>query len=224
MALGRGCEAMRRDRELVRFIGRHGAVSMDHVMAAMGVGRTAAYRRVAACIERGLLDRLDLLRGEPSLLRATRYGLRYAGLGLPVAAVSPGSVDHWLRCASTSLQLAQEFGAEHVLTERELRLLERIEGRAIASAKVGELASGGPRLHRPDLAVMSEAGPIAVEVELTPKGATRLEGLIRAWRRASWVAEVRYLCEPGPTMRGVERAVQRTRAEGRVQIAEAVSR
>lgn len=120
-----------------------------------------------------------------------------------------------------SLVLCEEFGVEHVLTERELRLLERIEGRPIASAKVGELAGGGPRLHRPDLAVMSEAGPIAVEVELTPKGASRLEGLVRAWRRASWVVEVRYLCEPGATTRGVERAVQRTQAEGRVQIGEA---
>jgi hypothetical protein len=34
-----------------------------------------------ACIERGLLERLDLLTDEPSLLRATRDGLRYAGLG-----------------------------------------------------------------------------------------------------------------------------------------------
>ncbi len=118
-------------------------------MAAMGVGRTASYRRVAACIERGLLDRLDLLRGEPSLLRATRDGLRYAGLGLPVAAVSPGSVDHWLRCASTSLRLSREFAPERILTERELRLVEQIEARPIASAQVGEMPDGRPRLHRP---------------------------------------------------------------------------
>lgn len=213
-----------RDRELVRFVGRHGAVSMDHVMAALGVGRTAAYRRVAACIERGLLERLDLLRDEPSLLRATRGGLRYAGLGLGVAVISPGSVDHWLRCASTSLLLCEEFGGERVLTERELRLLERIEGRAIASAKVGELPGGGPRLHRPDLVIVTDERPISVEVELTPKGASRLEGLIRAWRRANWVDEVRYLCEPGATMRGVERAVRKVRAEDRVRIGEVVSR
>jgi hypothetical protein len=224
MAVGPRGGSMTRDRELVRFVGRHGAVAMDHVMATMCVGRTAAYRRVAACMERGLLDRLDLLRGEPSLLRATRGGLRYAGLGLPVAAVSPGSVDHWLRCASTSLLLAQEFGAERILTERELRLLERIEGQPIASAKVGELAGGEPRLHRPDLAILTDERPIAVEVELTPKGAGRLDQLIRAWRRASWVGEVRYLCEPGATRRGVERAVQKVRAEGRVRIGEVVSR
>jgi hypothetical protein len=96
-------------------------------MATMGVGRTAAYRRVGACVERGLLGRLGLLRGKPSLLRATRAGLRYAGLGLGVAVISPGSVEHWLRCASTSLLLAEEFGADRILTERELRLLERTE-------------------------------------------------------------------------------------------------
>ena len=217
-------EGLMRDRELVRFVGRHGAVAIEHVMAAMGVGRTAAYRRVAACVERGLLERLDLLRAEPSLLRATREGLRYAGLGMSVAVVSPGSVGHWLRCASTALLLGEEFGPERILTERELRLHERIEGRPIASAKVGELPGGAPRLHRPDLAVLTDERPIAVEVELTPKAPHRLEQLIRAWRRASWIAEVRYLCAPGATRRAVERAVEKTRAEGRVRIEEVVSR
>lgn len=216
--------AAARDRELVRLIGRFGAVAIQHVARATGVGRTAAYRRVAACIERGLLERLDLLRDEPSLLRATREGLRYAGLGLPVAVISPGSVDHWLRCATTALLLGERFGHDRVLTERELRTAERIEGLPIASAKVGELPGGGPRLHRPDLVLLGGERPIAVEVELTPKSPRRLEQLIRAWRRASWVAEARYLCEPGQTRRAVERAVQITRAEGRIRIEEVVPR
>jgi len=193
-------------------------------MAALGVGRTAAYRRVAACIEGGLLERLDLLRAEPSLLRASRAGLRYAGLGLAPAVVSPGSVDHWLRCATTALKLGEEFGAECVLSERALWLAERIEEQPIVSAQVGELPSGGPRLHRPDLAILTEERPIAVEVELTPKAPRRLEGLIRSWRRAGWVEEVRYYCEPGPTRRAVERAVQKTHAEERIRILEVVSR
>jgi hypothetical protein len=206
-----------RDRELVRFIGRHGVVAMPHVMAELGVGRTAAYRRVAACIERGPLERLDLLRDEPSLLRATRAGLRYAGLGLRVAVVSPGSVDHWLRCASMAQLLAWEFGAGCILTEHELALAEQIEGRPIASARTGERPDGGPCLHRPDLAALSEDRVIAVEVELTPKAPRRLEGLVRAWRRASWVAEVRYYCAPGATWRAVERAIRNTRAGDRVR-------
>lgn len=213
-----------RDRELLRYVGRHGAVSIEHVMAALGVGRTAAYRRVQACAKRGLLERLPLLRAEPTLLVATRDGLRYAGLGLPVAVVSPGSVEHWLRCASVALALGEEHGHERVLTERELRVAERIEGKPIASAKLGELPSGHPRLHRPDLAVLDGERPIAIEVELTPKSPRRLEQILRAWRRASWVAEVRYLCPPGAPWRAVERAIAKTRAEGRVRIEEAPPR
>jgi hypothetical protein len=135
-----------RDRELVRFVGHHGVVAMRHVMAELGVGRTAAYRRVAACVERGLLERLELLRSEPGLLRATRDGLRYAGLGLPVAVITPGAVDHRLRCASTAQLLGRHFGQGLILTERELVLAEQIEGRPIASAKVGKLPNGAPAL------------------------------------------------------------------------------
>jgi hypothetical protein len=221
---GRVSRGASRDRELLRFVGVHGAVAIDHVMAALGVGRTAAYRRVAVCIEGRLLERVDLLRGEPSLLRATRAGLRYAGLGLGPAVVSPGSVDHWLRCATTALELGEEFGAARIISERELAFAERIEGRPIASAQVGELPSRAPRLHWPDLAIITEERPIAVEVELTPKAPRRLEALIRSWRRASWVEEVRYYCEPGQARRAVERAVEKTRAQDRVRILEVASR
>jgi hypothetical protein len=210
-----------RDQELVRLIGRQGAVAIEHVMAALAIGRTMAYRRVAACVERGLLERLDLVRAEPTLLRTTRAGLRYAGLGLELAQVSPGSVNHWLTCASTALRLGEEAGLERVVSARELRLFERIEGRPIASARTGEHPSGSPHLHLPDLAILVGDRPIAIEVELTPKSPERLLGLIRAWRRARWVSEVRYYCAPGATRRAVEVAVRRARAGERVRILEA---
>lgn len=212
------------DYELIRFVGRYGAVAITHAMAVLGVRRSMAYRRVAACVERGLMERLDLVRGEPTLLRATRAGLRYASLGLEPANVSPGSINHWLTCASTVLLLAKEAGLERVLSDRELRLLERIDGKPVASAKVGEHPSGEPALHRPDLAILGEERRVAVEVELTPKSPGRLERIIRAWRRASWVDEIRYYCAPGVARRSVERAVTRCRAEERVQILEAVGR
>ena len=212
-------ERTTRDRELIRYVGRHGAVSIEHAMAALGVGRTATYRRVAACIERGLLERLELLRFEPALLRATREGLRYAGLALPVAVVSPGSVEHWLRCATVTRLLASEFGEERLLSERELRAAERIEERPLASARLGERA-----LHRPDLALLGEERVVAVEVELTPKAPRRLEQIVRAWRRASWVTEVRYYCAPGATRRAVQRAIAKTHAEEKVRVLEAPPR
>jgi len=217
---GRGRD---RDLELLRYVGRHGVVRIAHVMAAMDAGRTVTYDRVASCVEAGLLERLELVRSEPGLLRATRDGLRYAGLGLPVAVVSPGAVDHWLRCASTAQQLANH-GHERVLTEREIVLAEQIAERPIASAKVGKLPNGKTRLHRPDLAIFGEAGTIAIEVELTPKSPRRLEGIIRAWRRASWVSEVHYPCAPGQTRRAVERAVRNVRAGNKILVGKVVAR
>ncbi|MGB7587817.1 MAG: hypothetical protein WBM00_03835 [Solirubrobacterales bacterium] len=216
--------ARSRDQGLVRYVGRHGVVTIAHVMKAMGVGRTAAYRRVAACIEAGLLERLEVLRSEPNLLRATPEGLRYAGLPFPVAVISPGAVDHWLRCASTALTVEKRLGSECVLSERELVFAELAEERPIASAEVGALPNGKPRLHRPDLAILTEKGVMAVEVELTPKSPRRLEGLIMAWTYATWVGRVQYLCEPGQTRRAVERAVANVGANRRVGIDEVVAR
>jgi hypothetical protein len=216
-----------RDWELARFVGRHGLVAMRHVEVELGVGRTAAYRRVASCVEAGLLERLELIRSEPGTLRATRDGLRYAGLGLSPAVVSPGAVDHYLRCVTTAQKAGQQFGQDRVLTEREIVFAEQIEGRPLASATVGENPDGSRRLHRPDIAVLSDGGTIAIEVELTPKAPQRLQGLIRYWRRAiadGTVAEVRYQCEPGQTRRAVERAVERVRAQDCIAIGEAVSR
>lgn len=215
-----------RDRQLVCFVGRHGLVAMRHVMDALGVGRTAAYRRVAACEERGLIERLEILRSEAGLLRATRDGLRYAGLGVPRAKVSPGTVNHMLRCTTVGRQLEAQHGPDRVLTERELRFAEQVEGKKIASAEVGEYR-GGPRLHRPDLVVVAEIGTIAVEVELTPKSPARLQSILRGWKwevMAKKVAEVRYLCAPGEARRAVERAVAKINAENHIVIAEAPSR
>jgi len=210
-----------RDQELVRFVGRYGLVAMRHVMDALGVGQTAAYRRVGKCIDAGLLERLPLLRSETGLLRATRDGLRYAGLGLPVASVSIGGVEHLLRCATVGLEAEQRHGADRVLTEREFRLAEQIEGRRIASAKVK--GDGRRQLHRADLAILAEEGAIAVEVELTPKAPRRLQQLVRAWAYATLdkePAEVRYLCAPGQTRRAVERAVEKVRIAERIVVGE----
>lgn len=216
-----------RDRELVRYVGRHGLVRIAHVMTAMEAGRTVTYDRVAACVEAGLLERLELVRSEPGLLRATRDGLRFAGLGLPVAKVSPGGVDHLLRCATTAHLLEQHYKGARVLTERELILAEQIAGRPIASAEVGGRRRGRVRLHRPDLAVRTKEWVIAFEVELTPKAPGRLYELMRAWRfavAAGKVSEVYYLCAPGQTRKAVERAVAKVQAQKYIEITNAVPR
>jgi DNA-binding Lrp family transcriptional regulator len=214
-----------RDRRLLRFVARHGCVFIEQVMRELGVGRTAAYRRVGACIEAGLLERIDLLREEPSLLRATRQGLRYVGLGgLRVAEVSPGAVDHWLRCTTHAQRIGAQFGHERVRTERELVFAEQLHDGPLVSAVMGRLPNRKPRLHRPDLVFLADEGPIAIEVELTPKAPRRLEAIVRAWGRTDRVWQVHYYCAPGQTRRAVERAIAKARAGDKVFAVKALSR
>lgn len=212
-----------RDAQLVRLIGRHGTMTMAQVQRGMGAGRSVTYRRFGRCEAAGLVERLSI-PGIGSVLHSTRDGIRYAGLPLPVAAVSAGTVEHMLRCTSVALVAGEHYGHDAILTEREITAAEVLEERPIASAEVGSFR-GVPRMHRADLAVLREEGTIAIEVELTPKSPRRLEAIIRAWRMAigaGVLAEVHYLCAPGQTHRAVERAVAKLGAQGFIAVSGAV--
>jgi hypothetical protein len=207
-----------RDWEIVRWVARMGAVTLAQVGARFELGRTVAYRRVAACAAAGLLERVETLRGQPTLIRATRRGLRFTGVQLRVAQVRHELVGHWIACGDVALALEAEFGPGALLSEREIRVLERDEGRPVTSAVVDERPDGSQILHRPDLAVRSDEHWLAVEIELTPKAPERLEAIVRAWRRARWVAGVRYYVSPGTTSQAVARAVRATHGEERIEI------
>lgn len=194
-----------------------GAVTLDQVRVRFGLGRTAGYRRVAACASAGLVERVETLRGQPSLIRATKAGLRFTGLELRIAQVRPELVAHWIACGDVALSLEREFGAAAVLSEREIRAVEADATRPLASAIVGERPDGSEIRHRADLAVLREGEAVAIEVELTAKAPRRLEAIVRAWRRARWVAGVRYYVAPG-VADAVGRAIARTHAEGRVEV------
>jgi hypothetical protein len=211
---------MKRDRELVRWIARLGAVEIGHVQERFAVCRSVSYAVVARLVSARLIERIATLPGDPTLLSATPQGIRYAGLGLPAARVAAGAVDHWLACADVAIWAERRWSPEALMTERELRFAELDAPKPIASAIVDELPDGGPMLHRPDLVVRENGNVIAIEVELTPKAPRRLERIVRSWRRARHVAQTLYLCPPGPTQRAVERAIERTHATERVGVRE----
>ena len=207
-----------REREIVTWIARMGAVSIEHVRRRWSVGRSVGYGLVARLVDAALIERVATLPGDPTLLRATHHGLRYARLGLAVGKINPGQVDHWLACSDVALWAESEWGADALMSERELRFAERDSRRPIGSALVGELPSGRELLHRPDFLVTENGSSVAIEVELTPKAPRRLEQLVRAWRRARHVERVLYVVPSGPTERAVRRAIQNKRAEERVHL------
>lgn len=201
-----------RDREIVRWIGRIGAVTVPQVMARFELCRTIAYSRIGACVEAGYVRRARLVYNNPALLVATTAGLRYARLELSPMRVSLSLAPHHLVCGHVAVWLERARPGERVVSVRELEHEERQQGLLIASATMGELPSGSPRQHRPDFAVLGAAGTEAIEVELTGKAPSRLDQILRAWKWARHVDRVTYLCPPGPTLRAVAAAIERTDA------------
>jgi hypothetical protein len=210
------CVLTVRDGELVEWLGRLGAGGVEHVMARFGIGRTVAYRRLAACVQAGVVERARLVHGEPSLYVATRLGLAYVGLSqLEVRRVSVASVRHWHACADVALGLAAEGRVRSV---RELRVAEREAGRPIASARIGDLPGGRPKLHRPDLVLgRADGSTVAIEVELAVKGASRLERILRGYAHNQQVTGVRYYASP-QAARAVRRASRLARTTDLVEV------
>lgn len=217
MVISRTGELTQRDLAIVEWIGRVGAVTVDQVARRFGLSRTRAYVCVGRCVAMGLLERTRLLHRAPALLVATREGLSGAGLALPRARLSPALARHHETFGLVAVWLAERHGGRAVLSERELRLQESRVERPIASAEVGALPSGAPRLHRPDFAVVGDE-VVAFEVEVTAKAPRRLEHLVRSWRRARHVSRIIYLCWSGEIRGAVERAIAQTYSEERVWV------
>jgi hypothetical protein len=185
-----------RDTQIVRWVGVLGAAGAEDIMGRFGMGRTVVYRRLRVLVQAGLLDRVRLLHAQPALFIATREGLAFAGLpNVQPAAVGPASVRHWTLCARLAVILETVERGYRVWGEPQLRAAEHAAGHPIASATLGTLPDGRPRLRRPDLVLIPHSGdglPVAVEVELTVKASRRLQAICVAWARCRHIAGVRY--------------------------------
>ena len=148
-------EVTDRDRAIVEWIGRLGAASAADVMARFGMGRTATYRRLAALVDQGLLATERLLHGQPALYVATRDGLQWARLArLEPCRVGVASARHFALCAQLAVVLERTEPGYRVWSEREVRVAELDAGGPVASAELGRLPDGRPRLRRADLVLM----------------------------------------------------------------------
>ncbi|HZL55219.1 MAG TPA: hypothetical protein VFC22_06280 [Solirubrobacteraceae bacterium] len=193
-----------------------GAASAPELASVSGSSHRAAAARISALEQAGLVRSAALLRGEPALHVLTRRGLRAAGRPeLEPLAISAASFGHLLAVARVAVAL--RAAGEQVGDERELRVLERAEGRAVASAAVGIARDGATAWHRPDLVCWRSGLPVAVEVELTVKGPERLRAIVRGWARSRLVEGVVYYARPAAA-RAVATAVRRESAAAAVSV------
>jgi hypothetical protein len=207
-----------RDLEVLEFIARYGVVPRDVVANWSRSGRSVSYARERRLFEAALIDTVRGPGEGQRLLMATAAGSRACGRPeLGAARFSLGTLRHETVVARLGAQL--ESAGERILSEREIMARERAEGNRVLSAPLSSA-----RFHRADLARVDLSGDAleAIEVELTAKGARRLDELLRAWRRVvgrGRIGRVTYRCPPH-TRRLVEQAVERTKTQGVVSVEE----
>lgn len=177
-----------------------------------GTARAVTAARERRLREAGLIEVLAGIGNSGRIVVCLRPGLRaVCRQELPTPRPSLASLVH--SCATASVAARLERDGHRVLTEREIVAAERSAGERIYSAERGS------RFHRPDLVLLGDP-PEAIEVELSDKSNRRLDEILKGWRWAvaeKRVSRVRYLCSPR-ALPYVERAVERTRVEGRVVV------
>lgn len=211
----------RRDWEIVRWIGRHGAVQAQHVMTRFSIGRTAAYRRLHELDEYELIRRHRLLYNDAGLLTATPDGLRWADLQqLTPARISLALVPHTIASATLAALLEPDLTDQTLLSDREHRAAERAAARPLASAIMGPDRGDQRGFHRPDLVLIGVGGEpmTAIEIELTLKTKVRLERILRGYLRNRNLATVRYYAPP-QIANAVERAARTAGADALLELA-----
>lgn len=83
----RGFRVTRRDREIVRWIGRLRMVTAAQVAERFAVGRAVGYARLSGLVKLGLLEHSRIFHATAGVYVATRAGLDAIGLTLPPAAL-----------------------------------------------------------------------------------------------------------------------------------------
>lgn len=141
--------------------------------------------------------------------------------------------DHDLELSCVAIDLEREFGRDRLTTEREMRASDtplRASPREPPRFAVpltdgrGQLQLtpvGHPRLHFPDCAIRGSGGQdalLAVELERTAKGRSRLRRILAAYVGARHVTGVRYLTRTLAVSELVTAEIAALRAERLVDV------
>jgi hypothetical protein len=215
-------ELSERQLGLLRWCAGLGAVTADALAVHDRSTLASARGRLADAERHRLTCAWRLLKDQPTIYTVTKRGLRLAGIsGVEPSRVSPGGARHAILCCAAAVALERDYPDWLVLGEPSVRRLEREISRPLA--EIGRLASGsGARArHRPDLLLVDPRGsgglPVAIEVEISVKGAARLRDICLAWSRSREVAGVIYLAA-AEVMVPLRRAIDSAGADGRIVI------
>ena len=215
-----------RDRELLAFAAEQRFVLAAQIGRLLGISAEAAGGRLRALRSGGYLRSERRLTSAPTAFRVTRAGAGAAGCELtPPKELDLATYAHevgvgWLAIAAHR----GSFGAlTDVIGERRMRSQDarrdRPADRPTHGVRLGAGERGRPRLHYPDLTVVTATGHrIALELELSTKEAARRERILSAYAADRSIDAVVYLVDSRAAGEAIERSAARVGATGLVRV------
>jgi hypothetical protein len=192
-----------------------------------GTGLDAARQRLRALTRVGYLTSERRYVAEPHAYTVTRAGRGVAGsdLGQP-RKLDPALYAHdvgatWLTAAARRGLFGE---LSQVVSERRMRSEDgrrdhHRETHGVRYLGGGGWAGGGPRLHYPDLTVVTASGQrVAFELELQLKGAARRERILSAYAGDPRFDAVVYLVASSRDRRMLEASARRVGLEDRLYV------
>lgn len=208
-----------RDLAVLEMAAEHRLILPAHAAALLGVSASTAAARLRRLTLAGHLRKGRLFAGEPPHFQITSSGLALAGSTLPRPHRQVGAYDHdvgvawlWLAARGGTFGRLREVISERALRSRDGRLPNRPahleEPLGVRLGGVG--AHGGPRLHYPDLLLVTPEGHrIAVELELSSKGRARRDRILAGYGADARIEVVLYLVEETALARAIQSSARR---------------
>jgi hypothetical protein len=151
-----------RDLQMIRWINGHRVATAEQVASKFGLSAPTAKKRLQGLKSLDYLVYEKVFQGKPGIYRAAARGIAVTEDSLPVARLVLGSYEHDLQLVDLAVSLEHRTGAQWQ-TDREIRHEKGLKG-------VGTFG------HSPDGVLLFPGGArIAVELELSPKGAGKIE-------------------------------------------------
>ncbi|MFZ0043556.1 MAG: hypothetical protein WAK93_19765 [Solirubrobacteraceae bacterium] len=207
-----------RDRRLLEFAAENRLVLAGQVGALLGISAEAATARVRTLRSGGYLESEQRLTGEPRYHQISREGLRAIGSSLPAPKRADLSAYRhdvgvgWLMLVARGGLFGswREVTSERHMRSHDLRPDREGEPFGIRLGGVGAGAGGRPRLHYPDLSMVTGTGHrVAFELELTSKSRRRREDILTAYATDRRIAAVVYLVDDPAVGRALRESVRR---------------
>ena len=182
-----GPQVTSRDVEIVRWIGRHGIVTVEQVSTKFFArddgsrGNWAAYRRLRKLEELHLVRRDPTFWREPAVLRVTMAGARLAEIDVAPAHIVLAEVHHTLALVDLMEQLVAQNRGATMVTEREIRAL-RFRELAVKLRRPGYGRIPDGILH------LRTKKTVAVELDLTSKRQRDIERVITGYKQERYNA------------------------------------